>query len=206
MSSTLTPDDLRVSILACTACTARKECEKPTPFWPRKEPANVMMIGRNPGINEDRQGLPFVGRGGKVFESWLNGLGLHRDQIWLTNLLKCYTVADRKPKSSEITTCWDLHLRHEIAYCRPQLICAMGSEAFMATTGHDRLTHRHGIIYDRRDSVGAFVMGVIHPGSALRSEMYTAMMIEDAKILKPLIPFALAGQLADGLPEPFEAQ
>lgn len=164
------------------------------------------MIGRNPGINEDKQGLPFVGRGGKVFESWLRGLGVARDQIWLTNLLKCYTSKDRPPKSYEITTCWDLHLRHEIEFCRPSLICALGSEAFMATTGHDRLTHRHGIIYDRREELGAFVIGVIHPGSALRSGVYLEMMIEDGKVLKPLLPHALGGVLRDGLPEGFDAQ
>jgi uracil-DNA glycosylase family 4 len=165
-----------------------------------------MMVGRNPGINEDRQGLPFVGRGGELFEGWLRGLGVSRDQIWLTNLLKCYTKADRKPRSSEITTCWDLHLRHEIRYCRPQLICALGSEAFMATTGLERLSVRHGMLYDRRSSIGAFVLGVIHPGSALRSAAYREMMVYDASILKPLLPYALAGQIADGLPDGFTVQ
>jgi len=166
-----------------------------------------MMIGRNPGINEDREGRPFVGRGGKVFEGWLRGLGVTRDQIWLTNLLKCYTAADRKPKSNEITTCWDTHLRHEIAFCRPKLICALGSEAFTATTGRDRLSERHGIIYDQNEELGAFVIGVIHPGSAMRSGHYMAMMVEDGTVLKPLLPYALDGRLREhGLPEGFQAQ
>lgn len=165
------------------------------------------MIGRNPGINEDRQGLPFVGRGGKVFEGWIRGLGVERDAIWLTNLIKCYTTADRKPKQSEITTCWDLHLRRELAFCKPSLVVALGSEAFTATTGHDRLSLRHGIIYDRRSEIGAWVIGVIHPGSAMRSSAYLEMMIEDGHVLKPLIPHALSGALRQsGLPEGFESQ
>ncbi len=202
----LEPSVLRQRILECTACTARKEADMPTPFWPRETPSPVMMIGRNPGINEDKQGLPFVGKGGKVFQGWLNGLNVERDQIWLTNLLKCYTRSDRKPKGTEITTCWDLHLRREIAFCRPDLIVSLGSEAFTATTGLDRLSYRHGIIYDRRDLLGAYVMGVIHPGSAMRSGDYMSMLVEDGEVLKPLLPYALAGKLNEGLPEGTIAQ
>jgi uracil-DNA glycosylase len=154
-----------------------------------------MMVGRNPGINEDRTGQPFVGRGGKVFQAWLNGLGITREHIWLTNLLKCYTTKDRKPKKVEITTCWDLHLRREIQFCRPSLIVALGSEAFNATTGKDRLSVRHGIIYNRMNELNAFVIGVIHPGSAMRSGAYLDMMREDGVILKPLLAWALNGYI-----------
>ncbi len=122
-----------------------------------------MMVGRNPGINEDKEGLPFMGQGGKILQAWLNGLGVTRDHIWLTNLVKCYTPGTRQLKGKEIATCWDLHLKREIQCCRPHLIVALGSEAFAQTTGKDKLTHRHGIIYDMRGSMGAYVMGVIHP-------------------------------------------
>jgi uracil-DNA glycosylase family 4 len=210
---TYTPAELAQRILDCNICsetkgrTCRNECSRPTPFWPRNDPSPLMFIGRNPGINEDKEGRPFVGRGGQLFESWLNALGISRDQIWLTNLLKCYTSADRKPKQAEITTCWHEHLRHEIAFCRPHFIVSLGSEAFTATTGHDRLTHRHSIIYDRRPDLGAYVMGVIHPGSALRSGEYMQSMIEDAAALKPLLPLILSGELLQaGLPEGITAQ
>lgn len=165
------------------------------------------MIGRNPGINEDKQGLPFVGRGGKVFEGWLKGLGISREDIWLTNLIKCYSAADRKPKQAEINTCWDLHLRRELAFCRPSLVVALGSESFTATTGLDKLSLRHGMIYDRLTEIGAFVLGAIHPGSAMRSSVYLDMMVEDGNTLKPLLPYALSGQLREsGLPPGWEAK
>lgn len=200
--SPLTPEVLRERILACTLCTARKEAKRPTPFWPRTTPAPIMMIGRNPGYNEDEIGKPFVGRGGELLEGWLRGLGLERDQIWLTNTLKCYTQADRKPKGREVNTCWNAHLRWEIAFCKPELIIPLGAEAFNVTTGLDQLTYRHGILYDKRESMNAYVMGVIHPGSALRSSEYMSMMIEDAKALKPLLPIALEERLLrDGPPE-----
>jgi DNA polymerase len=166
-----------------------------------------MMIGRNPGINEDKLGKPFVGRGGEVLEAWLRGLGLKREQVWLTNTMKCYTQADRKPKGREVNTCWNAHLRWEIAYCRPELIIPLGAEAFQVTTGLQQLTYRHGILYDKREAMKAYVMGVIHPGSALRSAEYKSMMVEDAQNLKPLLPIALAGRLLeDGPPEGLIAQ
>lgn len=203
----LSPDQLRSRILDCEACSARKECRSPTPFFPRETRSEVMMIGRNPGINEDIKGIPFVGRGGQVFEGWLRGLGIARDQIWLTNLLKCYTTKDRPPKKVEINTCWDLHLRRELQFCKPSFVVALGSEAFTATTGHDKLSLRHGMLYDRRSEIGAWVIGVIHPGSAMRSSSYLEMMVEDGIILKPLLPWALSGQLREyGLPRGYGAQ
>ncbi len=193
-------------IVACEACTARQECDRPTPFYPRTAPARILVLGRNPGINEDRQGLPFVGRGGQILEAWLQGLGITREDIWLTNTLKCYTAADRKPKAKELSTCWDLHLSREIGLCRPDLIVALGAEAFQTTTGLTQLTNRHGILYDRIAELGAYVMGVIHPGSALRSNLFKDMMIEDAKMLKPLLPITLAGTLKQALPDGYTAQ
>lgn len=198
---------MHLDILNCTACTARSECDRPTPFWPRITPAYIMIVGRNPGINEDKEGRPFVGRGGQVFEAWLRGIGLSREQIWLTNTMKCYTNKDRKPKQKELDTCWDLHLSKEIAHCQPHLIVALGAEAFTTFTGLDRLSHRHGILYDRRDSYGAYVMGVIHPGSALRDNSFMQAMIDDAKRLKPIVPIALSGQMfTTQLPEGYELQ
>jgi uracil-DNA glycosylase family 4 len=203
----LSPDEIRERVLICESCSARKEATRCTPFWPRQTPSPIMMIGRNPGINEDKIGKPFVGRGGELFEKWLNAIGLERDQIWLTNLLKAYTTADRKPKKNEIGICWDLHLQHELAYCRPHLIVPLGAEAFESTTGLTRLSYRHGILYDRRPQLGAYVMGVIHPGSALRSAAFKDMMVEDARRLYPLLPLALSGRLLeDGPPEEYEPQ
>lgn len=198
---------LRHDIIKCHACPMREECSFPTPPWPRSDPAKVMMIGRNPGINEDQVGLPFVGRGGQLFQAWLRGLEITREDIWLTNLLKCYSLKDRKPKKSEINTCFSLHLKREIEWCRPQLIIPMGAEAFAAMTGLDKLTQRHGILYDRRRELGAYVMGIIHPGSALRDASYKHMMIEDGQQLKPLLHFALQNDLiASGPPLQYQPQ
>lgn len=196
--------ELAEAIVNCEACTMRPEARQPTPFWPRNTPSPVMLVGRNPGINEDEIGRPFVGRGGELFQAWLNGLGITRDDIWLTNLCKCYTTADRKPKQKEIDTCFQLHLRREILFCKPRLIVPMDAEAFAACAGKDRLSIKHGMLYDRHAFLNAYVMGIIHPGSALRDAGYLKMLLDDGKRLKPLLHHMLAGE--PGLPAGYEPQ
>ena len=90
--------------------------------------ARVMLVGQNPGIEEERQGRPFVGRAGKYLTTILEKNGLNRRDLYITNIVKCRTPQNRKPTSKEIEDCLPV-LLEEIDKIKPELIVLLGNVA-----------------------------------------------------------------------------
>lgn len=94
----------------------------------------IMFIGQNPGFNEDQQGKPFVGESGIKLNELISKLGLIRENLYITNAIKCFTPANRKPELDEIKAC-SSYIDFEIRTIKPKVIIALGDPAIPTLTG-----------------------------------------------------------------------
>jgi len=89
-------------------------------------PAKLMFVAQAPGRIEDKTGEMFVGPSGKIFNQLLYSLGLNRNEIYLTNLIKCFLPKCRKPRHDEMEICYTHFLKHEIDLVKPEIIVTLG--------------------------------------------------------------------------------
>lgn len=96
---------------------------------------SIMLLGRNPGRNEDAENRPFVGQSGQLIREAIKNAGLAEEAVFITNLVKCFTPDNRPPTATEIEICTDNYLTKEIAAVEPKFIFAFGNEALSFLTG-----------------------------------------------------------------------
>lgn len=120
-------DTLERAIRACTACAL---CESRTQAVPGvgNRNADLLIIGEAPGQEEDRRGEPFVGRAGQLLDRMLAAIGLDRQTVYITNVLKCRPPRNRDPKPDEVQACSPF-LRRQIELLQPKAILAVGRVA-----------------------------------------------------------------------------
>lgn len=126
--------------------------------------AELMFVGEAPGRNEDIQGLPFVGRAGKILDDLLGSIGMDRKEVFIANVLKCRPPANRDPKLEEIDTCKE-YLFKQINIIDPKIICTLGkySTQLILDTSHG-ITGLRGKVY-RKD--GRTILPINHPAAIL---------------------------------------
>jgi uracil-DNA glycosylase family 4 len=106
--------------------------------------ADLMFVGEAPGANEDREGLPFVGRAGALLTELLAEIGMRREQVFICNTLKCRPPDNRDPTPGEIEACED-YLRRQIELIEPRVICTLGNFATKLLRGDPAgITRVHG--------------------------------------------------------------
>ncbi|MCK4378361.1 MAG: uracil-DNA glycosylase, partial [Deltaproteobacteria bacterium] len=93
--------------------------------------ARLMFVGEAPGRDEDREGIPFVGRAGQLLTKIIQAINMTRDQVYIANILKCRPPNNRNPETEEIEKCYPF-LQQQIKVIQPRIICALG--AFAAQT------------------------------------------------------------------------
>lgn len=171
-------------IRACQRCNAYKNCTKPV-AGSGAVPAQVMFVGQNPGKNEDMQGIPFVGQSGKMLNSLLAGCGILREEVYITNLMKCLTPNNTAPSLDSIRVCsfW-LFLETELV--NPQVIVLMGAPAIHSILGQDSgsVEHLHGrpVMKD-----GRIYLPCYHPAAALYETSQLRQLYDDFTVLKGLV-------------------
>lgn len=160
------------AIAACTRCTLHR-CATQAVLGEGPTDADVMIVGEQPGDQEDLQGRPFVGPAGQVFESNVAAAGFNRRDLYITNAVKHFKFRAQgrrrlheRPNKDEIEHCkWWLNA--EIAQVKPRLIVAMGATAAEALTGRgDRILARRGGFEETGD--GTSVLITLHPSYLLR--------------------------------------
>ena len=126
----------------------------------------VMFIGEGPGENEDLQGEPFVGRGGKLLDKMLYAVDLDRKKnIYIANIVKCRPPQNRDPKPEEQEMCIDW-LRNQVKLIRPKIIVCLGRIAAMKIIKPDfKITKEHGIFFKKGN---VEMMAMYHPAAVLR--------------------------------------
>ena len=90
--------------------------------------ADIMFIAEAPGAQEDQQGIPFVGSSGEILDSLLQDCGLTREEIYITNILKCHPPGNREPKEEEKEACFP-YLKYETFLLKPKIIVCLGRVA-----------------------------------------------------------------------------
>ena len=128
--------------------------------------ADLMLVGEAPGFHEDRQGEPFVGRSGQLLDRMLKGIGLRRDEVYITNSVKCRPPNNRDPKPDEIKACRS-YLDEQVRLVDPKVVLTLGNFASKTlldtTTGITRL---RGRTYPWQ---GRTLVPTFHPAAALRA-------------------------------------
>lgn len=145
--------------------------------------AEIMVIGEGPGADEDAQGQPFVGRAGQLLTDMLRAVQLTRDEVYITNTVKCRPPGNRNPEMDEIAACAPV-LQAQLRAIRPRVVIALGSVAARALLGA-----REGIGKLRGQChpfAGAVLVPTFHPAYLLRNPgtQYKRMAWEDLKLAK----------------------
>ena len=173
-------DILRQECCQCARCSLA-EGRTNVVFGDGNTNAKVMFIGEAPGANEDRQGLPFVGRAGQLLSDMLEIIGLDRSQIYITNICKCRPPGNRDPLNVEQEACLPF-LRRQTALLRPKIIVCLGRIAAMQLIKPDfKITREHGQWYEK---AGIRMMAMYHPSALLRDPHRRPEAFEDLKSLQ----------------------
>jgi len=118
---------LQTAVSSCTACELHKTRTQAV-FGQGDHAAEWMIIGEAPGADEDQQGQPFVGPSGQLLNNMLRALGLKREQVFVSNILKCHPTDNRDPRPEEIAQC-EGFLQRQLALVQPKIILAVGGVA-----------------------------------------------------------------------------
>jgi uracil-DNA glycosylase family 4 len=158
-------EKLQAEVAACRKCGL---CEGRTQavFGAGDDRADWMIIGEAPGKSEDEQGVPFVGRAGQLLTEMIRAIGLKREEVFITNIVKCRPPNNRDPKPDEAEACFG-YLERQIAWIKPKIILAVGRIAAQRLLKTDQpLSRLRGAIHHLDDTP---VIVIYHPAYLLRS-------------------------------------
>lgn len=161
-------DLLTQEITACNLCPLSEGRTQAVPGVGDPQ-ASLMIVGEGPGEAEDRQGLPFVGRSGQLLTETLVRVGLSREDVYITNVVKCRPPNNRDPLPSEVSTC-QRYLEKQVDLIRPNLIVALGRIAAAHLLGRTiKITKEHGRLEPLPFNDEVLVSIVYHPSYVLRN-------------------------------------
>lgn len=174
--------ELENLICNCTKCNLSKNRNKFV-FGSGNENADIMVVGEGPGAEEDKQGLPFVGRAGKLLTDILKAINFTREEVYIANIVKCRPPGNRIPLPDEMDTCLP-YLKKQIELIKPKLILCLGLTAAKGLLKKkDSLTKMRGNVYDFE---GAKVMVTYHPAALLRNPNWKKATWEDVQQFRKL--------------------
>ena len=176
-------ENLRRVADACSRCGLHSTRTKVV-FADGSAEARVLCVGEAPGANEDRTGLPFVGRAGKLLDRLLLSVGFSRSEVFICNVLKCRPPGNRNPLPDEIEACSPFLLR-QVELVRPAVIVAFGTFAAQTLLGtRDSLRHLRG----RTHLYEGFPLVVTyHPAALLRNPGWTRPTWRDLQLARRIV-------------------
>jgi len=170
-------------VVGCTKC---RLCETRRNAVPGEglENSRVIFVGEAPGEQEDLQGRPFVGAAGKLLTELLASVGLRREDVYITNVVKCRPPKNRPPRKDETAECRP-YLDRQISLITPRIICPMGNSAIHSLMDSDKsVTDLHGMPFE----IGKITLfPMYHPAAALYTFQLRKVMEEDFKKLRGLL-------------------
>jgi len=173
----------------CTRCAQLASTRKTVVFGAGNADAQLMFVGEAPGASEDEQGIPFVGRAGKLLEQLLAEISLERNDVFITNVLRCRPPGNRDPLPLEIENCEE-YLMGQIELIEPSVICTLGNFSTKLLRGDPTgITRLHGRPEMRVLGARAvWLYPIYHPAAAL----YTPRMLETLREDFARLPEVLA--------------
>lgn len=155
---------LQQRVVSCDRCHLRSTCTQVV-FGEGKTDAKIMFIGEAPGAQEDQEGRPFVGRSGKLLDKILEACELSREDVYITNIVKCRPPENRTPKPEERDYCMS-YLRAQVQLIKPDVIVTLGAAATQGLIDpRARITRMRGRWQEWN---GVKVMPTFHPAALLR--------------------------------------
>lgn len=177
-----TLESIAEQVRGCTACEL---CRSRTHAVPGEGNPNarIMLIGEGPGYHEDQQGRPFIGNSGKFLSELLAKAGLQREDVFITNVVKCRPPGNRDPMPDEIAAC-SAYLDAQLELIDPDVVVTLGRFSMQRWFRNERISKIHG---EPRKDDGRLVVPMYHPAAALHQASLRTTIEEDfAKLPKIL--------------------
>lgn len=173
---------IKQNVIECTKCDL---CKTRTNSVPGKGNfhSDVIFVGEAPGKNEDEKGEPFIGIAGKKLSMALEDAGISREDVYITNIVKCRPPKNRVPTAIERETCQD-YLKQEIIIIKPKIICVLGNTAFNSLLGGSEIIKFRGKLV-RKDNQLYFL--TVHPAATIYNQELIKVLREDIVKLFELI-------------------
>ena len=171
---------LATQIRSCVQCPLSATRTKAVPGEGTPS-ARVMLIGEAPGRDEDQRGQPFVGAAGRFLDEMLAGSGVNRDDLFITNTVKCRPENNRTPRKREVDTCTSLYLFEQIELINPALIMLLGSVATKKLLGVNSVNEVRGRVIEHNNR--KYLAGY-HPAASFYREDMAENIRQDFALLR----------------------
>ena len=187
--------DIAAEVIACQRCPLAATRTNAVPG--NGDPSSpYLFIGEAPGFHEDAQGLPFVGNAGGVLNRLIEGIGLQREEVFVTNIVKCRPPDNRDPEPAEIDACSD-YLRRQIDVMAPDAIVTLGRFSMNHFIPGERISRIHGssrLVDDR------VIIPMYHPAASLHQPSLAQTLTDDFRRIPEAV--AAAREQAAATPPP----
>ena len=170
--------NLQQRVSLCTKCHLSKSRINAVPGRGNIK-SEVIFVGEAPGRNEDIQGKPFVGTAGKILNEALEYAGLTRDEVYITNVVKCRPPNNRRPSNEERDACKE-YLSEEMKIIQPKIICILGNTAFNSLLDGESIIKNRGKIIKNNNQL-YFV--TVHPAAIIYNPDLRQKLKDDFKLL-----------------------
>ncbi|MFZ1756682.1 MAG: uracil-DNA glycosylase [Caldilineaceae bacterium] len=174
---------LESDIRSCTRC---RLCETRTHTVPGEGDFSpqIVFVGEGPGAEEDRLGRPFVGRSGRFLDGMIESVGLRREDVFITSVVKCRPPDNRDPRPDELAACWP-YLDRQIELLAPSVVVTLGRFSMQRWFPGERITRIHG--QTKQISPGRMALAMFHPAAALRNPRWRDAFAADMQKLPGLL-------------------
>ncbi len=173
-------DEVATEVAACTRCPLHAGRTRAVPGEGHPD-TEVVFVGEGPGYNEDQQGRPFVGAAGGLLNELLTAIGWRREEVFITNVVKCRPPANRDPEPAEIAACAP-YLHRQLEVLDPALVVTLGRHSLQTFMPGARIGGAHGTerpVDPQTGASGATAYALYHPAAALRQGALKETMYED---------------------------
>jgi uracil-DNA glycosylase family 4 len=163
-------EEVASEVRSCTRCRLHETRTRAVPGEGNPD-TEVVFVGEGPGQNEDRQGRPFVGRAGDLLVKFLATLRWRRDEVFITNIVKCRPPENRDPEPDEVAACAP-YLQRQLEILDPALVVTLGRHSLGRFMPGSRISQAHGTVRPVDPATGAsnaLVFAMYHPAAALRT-------------------------------------
>ncbi len=190
-------DAIAAEVSACTRCRLAQGRTRAVPGEGSAD-TEVVFVGEGPGQNEDRQGRPFVGAAGNLLAELLGMIGWRREDVFITNVVKCRPPNNRDPEPDEIAACQPF-LKHQLEVLDPALLVTLGRFSLQTFMPGDRISRVHGTERPIDPATGARAAigyALYHPAAALRQGSLKETMQRDMAAVPEVLMRARAERAA----------
>jgi len=176
-------EQVGAEVAVCTKCELHYSRKNAVPGEGPVD-AEIVFIGEGPGFHENEQGRPFVGAAGKFLDELLGSIGMNREQVFITNVVKCRPPGNRDPRPEEVETCTGNYLDRQLQAINPKVIVTLGRYSMGLFLPNAKISDVHGQAMRVR---GRLIVPMYHPAAALHQGSLRPVLERDFSKLPELI-------------------